>query len=170
MITEDWFTKGFSVSHHEDLASMLVMALDRPKWKPYRDIELLVENDLVRPVLDAVAQEITVRFGRNANVTRREIWRGCIDGAAEYHSDMEDETNDAVAIICLTTAPHLPISFKDMITGEVAEYTPKFGDVLMINHHHPTALHRGPKTNGPNDDFIIGQVVLTCDRIHGPDH
>jgi len=165
MITSDWHTKGFSLSHHRDIADLLVLAMQNATWRPYRDIELLVESDMARPILDAVALEITERFGHNAKVTRREIWRGSIGGAHEYHSDMEDETNDCVAVICLTNAPQFPIDFKDSVTGEVTTYLPTYGGVLLINHWHPTALHRGPVTNGPNDEFIIGQVVMTCDRF-----
>lgn len=170
MITQDWFTKGFSISEQPDLAALAKIALDDANWEPYRDIERLVETSSVYSILGTVSQEIALRFGHNAKVSRREIWRGSIGAAHKYHSDMEDETNDCVAIICLTDSPDLPIDFKDTVTGEVTSYTPKFGEVLLINHWHPTALHRGPITNGPNDAFIIVQVVMTCDRIYGPDH
>ena len=164
MITTDWNTKGFSVSRHLDIAETLAMALAMAPWEPYRDIEKLAETKASRAVLDVIALEITERLEKNCKATRREIWRGSIGDAARYHSDLEDETNDAVAIICLTNNAlnpvQYPIDFMDKVTGECTRYTPKFGDILLINNLHPTVLHRGPITNGPTDDFIIGQVSI----------
>ena len=75
MITQDWFTKGFSISEQPDLAALAKIALDDANWEPYRDIERLVETSSVYSILGTVSQEIALRFGHNAKVSRREIWR-----------------------------------------------------------------------------------------------
>lgn len=157
MIGPAFESRGFEVYQDLVLAELVQGCIESGKWVPYRDIESIEHTTEIEPIFNSIVEHLKQYLQAEIQVTRREIWRGCISGAAEYHSDQEDEDNDCVAVICVETGTY-PISFYDQSNDQAIDIYPKFGDVILINHHHPTVLHKGPVTNGPTNEFLIGQI------------